>query len=669
MFEVNKDALTVDPSNATAGARLGFQGAFEAAYDEQVRTGSMLGAGYYLYQEERENRKRIVEAGGNAPPSLSDDTSFFSLNKYGSLQPYYDIFNGYTDKNDKQIDDITETRDKELRRLQGENPDAGIMTYRQMMDATRSKAQASERRNRRPAGGFFAGAASIVGGGLASLDPATDPFNFATVGAGGFGKSVIKRIATEAGVQGGIEAVDQITGVQRGREMLGVEPTNPFLAVASQAAFGGALRAAGEGAVALGRRWFVGKDAPPPPSAPAPRPAPTVETLPQDAPWRLTPHPEAARIAGNANYARYTAARDALDEQYVARHLRDWDTTEPWRIPPKTDTRMPWDGTPPQIGKTPAVAGETIDEIARRIDPDAFRAYDRASTKMKAIEDGRKAAEAQAESALVAHKDSLSVMTDMDNQVKLINDRIAGLKKNQKTTRAKLERELEALATQRETFRAQHAPPPEVGAAVRATENEGEYAKLTKALDSTKASVERAYARAQGKWTLAAEDRSSIAQMFEQRRHEAFANAHFTVRENKFRAEAPSVDANVRTTVRDSAPAMGTRTTEELGLPANADAADIAKKSIQEDLKVMQETTDAFKTAAVKLLGKDGEGVTELRIEGVETPLSLTEKNIATLDEDGNTIMVSAKQLIEDMRKDEEALKAITQCSVGNNPS
>jgi hypothetical protein len=91
------------------------------------------------------------------------------------------------------------------------------------------------------------GFAGGMGGYASSAVTGNDPTIY-LMGMGGIGKSAATRIATEAGVQGGIEAVNQFTGVALNKKLLGIENTteDKIRNILTVAAFGATMRAGGE---------------------------------------------------------------------------------------------------------------------------------------------------------------------------------------------------------------------------------------------------------------------------------------------------------------------------------------------------------------------------------------------------------------------------------------
>lgn len=100
------------------------------------------------------------------------------------------------------------------------------------------------------AGGFATTVAQFAGS-MAGYASSALTLNDPTIifqGLGGFGKTAIGRVATEAGVQGGVELANQFTGVALNKKLLGIEHTtaDKFYNAAAVAAFGGITRGAVE---------------------------------------------------------------------------------------------------------------------------------------------------------------------------------------------------------------------------------------------------------------------------------------------------------------------------------------------------------------------------------------------------------------------------------------
>jgi hypothetical protein len=270
---------SVPAEQAAFAPRAGFLEAFNMAWDVQTKAWSQFGLEYALREQEQEMFQRIRSAGAEPPASLNDyedkqiapGVNFEGFMAGVNSGAYLDAARLYAgDVPDSQ--DITgrlAERHKRLEELRKQFPNAGIRTYREMFDDVRTKAQEAERRLSRTPFTFGGYLGEFAGGAAGSLAPTTDPLNAATIGVGGIGRTALTRIATEGGAQAGIETINQFTGVQENRQLMGLEYglSQAALQVATTGLGGAMLRGIGEGGAAVARRWF--RDAPGDP-APAP---------------------------------------------------------------------------------------------------------------------------------------------------------------------------------------------------------------------------------------------------------------------------------------------------------------------------------------------------------------------------------------------------------------
>jgi hypothetical protein len=302
---------SVPAEQAAFAPRAGFLEAFNMAWDVQTKAWSQFGLEYALREQEQEMFQRIRSAGAEPPASLNDyedkqiapGVNFEGFMAGVNSGAYLDAARLYAgDVPDSQ--DITgrlAERDKRLEELRRQFPNAGIRTYREMFDDVRTKAQEAERRLSRTPFTFGGYLGEFAGGAAGSLAPTTDPLNAATIGVGGIGRTALTRIATEGGAQAGIETINQFTGVQENRQLMGLEYglSQAALQVATTGLGGAMLRGIGEGGAAAARRWF------------------------RDAPGDPAPSPE-----GIIAQAPSVARREAPDALPTLR-----DTTQPLRAP------------------------------------------------------------------------------------------------------------------------------------------------------------------------------------------------------------------------------------------------------------------------------------------------------------------------------------------------
>jgi hypothetical protein len=278
---------SVPAEQAAFAPRAGFLEAFNMAWDVQTKAWSQFGLEYALREQEQEMFQRIRSAGAEPPASLNDyedkqiapGVNFEGFMAGVNSGAYMDAARLYAgDVPDSQ--DITgrlAERDKRLEELRKQFPNAGIRTYREMFDDVRTKAQEAERRLSRTPFTFGGYLGELAGGAAGSLAPTTDPLNAATIGVGGIGRTALTRIATEGGAQAGIETINQFTGVQENRQLMGLEYglSQVALQVATTGLGGAMLRGIGEGGSAVARRWF--RDAP---GDPAPSPESIIAQAP-----------------------------------------------------------------------------------------------------------------------------------------------------------------------------------------------------------------------------------------------------------------------------------------------------------------------------------------------------------------------------------------------------
>lgn len=505
------------PEQVAVGPKLGILGAFERAYNETTQLNSQYGAEMMLRDLEQSNRKKIFDAGMVPPPSLEPED--------GDTVPADRIQNPFTHFSTSYYTDYMRTgsagdRDDKLRKLRAERPDLGIQTYDEMR--TKMQQDAQQRRKEAAFPQTYPGALGGFAGGLAgAFDPRYNPLNVATLGVGGFGESVAARIATEAGAQGALQGVmqagDVFTGVAENRKFLGIpDPTLGERALSvAEAAAGGALFRAGGEAIGAGvrgaRRWFGDEPndpAPPLPEPPVRPPEPPPEA-PRPPPIDTPPALEMAiRAAGDDPLAatRLGRGRVAADIALAARHLDDWAGPLPRDIP-TTDTRLPQSPDIPSKLFDPAnyTHSFTVDELARKADPEVFRIYDKLVAQR---EDFKRTVD-----EFNRLRELELGITKIDNEIDALSER--NLRKGEKgqpylpprEVKRNEKRIAELKAQREEILKAQPVDSP--GANV-ARENwvqaDNEIRKLQPALA-------RAYARADGKWKVYDEQNKAIAQM------------------------------------------------------------------------------------------------------------------------------------------------------------
>ncbi len=406
----NGDAYTLPAEQAARGPRLGFQDAFDAAWEVQARTSSLLGVQKSFRDIEQRQIKKMRDAGITPPDSL-DDNETGGSGPFGMAQfrqgRYDAVAQSIADGGGWYTDEMVKDRDEKLKKLQQEHPELGIKTYGEMFKDVQAEGQEALKRASLPTtfGGTIGGFAGAMVGGL---DPRTDPLSvasfIATLPLGG--GTVIAR----AGAQGAAQAVTEAANIGLGVDAKGIVTGTPTttgeelgrIGMAAAGGVGGQL--IGEGAAAGVRRLATGKwFADVPPGAIPTRQIPSPDDLtrsilgdlengvqrrmPPDRPFR--DYPDFETFARSQGYdlanpygpSRQAALRNAVDIDYVGRELNRWDGPQAHAVAARAETALPEGGKGgvryDDVYQRYVDGIDDVDTIARRLDPDIFRLYDK----------------------------------------------------------------------------------------------------------------------------------------------------------------------------------------------------------------------------------------------------------------------------------------------------
>lgn len=657
--EVNEDATTVSPDVAATGPRVGFLQNFEDSYNAQVRGSAMYGIEKAMHEIDYEQVSAMRQAGIEDVPQLSQSAfGFFGSGTFSGT--YTDTARFYEDGGDPEIAKSLQEYDTKVDTLRKTYPNLRLRTSREMWDEVQSKAQTFERKmqtNNTTAGGSVGG---FLGGAIGGMNPESDPLNFATIPIGG-GGSVLGRVAIQAGAQGAVETINQVTGVQEQRRLLGLETgfADGLTRVAGAAIGGAVLQGAGEAVGAGFKRFF--RNAPHDP-APAFEPStrePVADTsaVPKSA-IPADPELAASKLVNEpASYADYLKEvapwslsregkqRTALDLDYTTKTLNDWTGETPFEMKPLTlatqiSAKSDLSAPQPNIFDR-AAQSSTIDAVARQIDPDTFRVYDKHADDKAAylarIEEMRSTEQGARNEAAEAR------LTDLDSRIDILKEKIdrSGAMKAKKLTN-----QMNELVAERNVARADVAntDTPEMNRmrmlAVKSDEKMRSLAPV----------VSRAYARARNKWDNTDADRQAVREMISSGRKEI----------GELDADA-AFRENLPLTLEDKAPILRARNTIQGKLPDNADAAVVAQHIIAERGKTLDEANEAFRSSIAKVISDEGdEAVKEISLPGQDYKLRLDDDVI--VDEDGQTY--SIRQYLQKHVETEEDLQAVTSCSI-----
>lgn len=660
--EVNEDALTIAPEAAATGPRVGFLESFAVGYEQQVRTAAMYGIEKAWFEAEAAQVEQLRKAGVEDVPHLADGA--FGFLGAGSFSgDYMEAARFYEDGGDPEIAQRLDQYDAKIKEYQKRFPALSLRTSREMWDNVRATAQEYEQRGNNDRRTFGGTLGVFAGGMIGAVNPEADPLNFATLGVGGIGRSVLTRIAGQGGAQGVVEGVNQITGVQEQRRLLGLDygPGDALMRIGGAALGGAVLQGVGEGVVAGARRWFRSSAAdvapPPPPELIQRPPLPDTtrlpaQTVPADealAAARLTQAPDTyidhLHEASPLSVGRAGRARTVLDLDYVAARLEEWGGEAPAALRPKTDTALTLprsDFVAPDLSR--AVERTQLDDIARKTDPDTFRRYDalaqRRDTFRRWIEE-------------LADTRDASLQTRIDE----IDDKIAALAVKAEDTggkrAAKLRKDIAALEAEKagmiDDAMTNGRETPDMARVRRQLMREDEKMRELAPL------VSRAYARAQQKWTNTAADRQAIADMMRANRTTLPVDAQA--------ARVASALPEALDTLVDRAPILQQRhKLPEGAVKQDADAADIAAAIVAENAKVLDEATEAYKAQVDTLLeGIDGEPV----IRVGDRQMHLDKDTVFVPNEDGTGGReLTIRQLLEEDKMHDHELEAVTTCSL-----
>lgn len=691
------------------GPSLTFLDAFEAARDAHMRASSKEGLAYFFSKLDDEQQDRARKAGEDytslwqqeIPPNI-DDTLYGTTSRFKEARTrwnaYRDMAESIVEGKDNGWAEYMRSHDDRIREMNAKNPSLKLKTTIEMFEEVRSSAQRAEQRAGLETtwGGLIGETAGAV---VAAVDPRTDPFNAATLPVGGGGRLAVGRIASQAATQGAVEAYNQITGVQRNRELLGLEHGvgNALWQIGGAAAGGAVLQGGGE-AIRLGARraitgrWF--EATPTDPAPPAPPPEPSVRTGPTTSPEFEAAWERAMRPQDRSPLHSHAMGgpRADADMAHVTGELRRWDGPAPWEIAPRTDTVMPTRPGEVEIRLDADRGTESLDQIARRLDPDAFHAYDKLAARREELRQQLKTPEevaAVADTAAASHE-VISQIASMRQQLDSATGKAA------KKLQARI---AELEATYNETLRmkvpAQSAAPETPGSVQSKLQQE--LLRLERQIVGMSPTIQRAYARAENKWTVYQERREAIDKMM--REGGSIIGPAQTFAPSKVPPEP------TRPTPRDFVPEAATvkggmkpgetlaqavlRAGEDMRKPVEEAVASMqtsaAKLADVEKIVSEREKLDgSIKTQTEKLADKELKGndraveehklkaLQEEReqldtftttVDGKEYKLRYDE-DIVVPDDDGNLRTIKARDLLKEIDDDSKALKAVQTCSL-----
>lgn len=630
------------PQNMSYAPTAGPIDGFGIAYEAQMRASSMSGLEYAYEQEDEAQAKAWGSTtDGSRVPRLRDVADFQRLARHFvegmPLEP--------SEAAALQAYDTAVQRANES--------GAKLHTAEELFTNVQRKAQNAERDLASTPTTFMGTVGELAGGAIASLDPRTDFWNFATLPVGGFGKTALGRIGTQVAGQAVIETVNQVMGVQVNRRLLGLEYgfKNAALQVGATAAGAGVLQGLGEGAVKLGRRWF---GSPTVPTHAGDVPDPRLEEPP--APPQRTSVAYTDRQAFDGMIKAYEAdvlqrspwhghasanSRTEADLAVVVRQLEDWNGPRPWEMRPYdlqsttaigrvlgAQREQPIDI---RIGDSP------IDSIARQVDPNTFRVYDDLAQQKSDVK--QEIERLQGEKANAAQE----AVNDISDEITKLHAKISTANKRKQKI---YQRQIEALTTEREgklaALYAQDSPEIRMAREWMM--------KLDYQMRDLAPLVTRAYTKARNRWAAKEEELSGVLRM---------------VREANTRRIEADTAQNVGEEIVTAAPSPTARVLDnhpEIRDSAGPkdDAADLVGRAMAAEAKVLDASVERYR-AAVQQLDVKGK---ELKLDGYDHTFDIDRDRISVPTEDGEGFQeLTIREVLEQSKRDEYELQSVVTCS------
>lgn len=676
----NKNAYSVSLDRVATGPRAGFFDSWASAYDAQMRASSTQGIEFFMHELDWKQTRAMRDAGVETPPRLNaldqDPSDYaelsplahrilpYSSGQYREIARYYgktgdslkrqqkaayledapgygaDIMAAYRSELQQRL----RAYDERITAIRKDYPDLELFTSQEMYEQVRRSAAESElreQRNRRGVAGFVGG---FLGGTVASVDPRTDPLNFATLPVGGVGKSVGARIVSQVAAQGAVESVNQVTGVQESRKLLGLSHgfSDGAQRVAGTALGAGVLQGGGE-LVAFGAKRFF-RNTPD-------DPAPSIDIL-------ETPR-ERVQSPRRRSSGKETRTPDQLTEDVQTQRLEE-NPDEYINIiadsAPVSDVRggrarsvddladtfrqlNDWTGPEPTLVKPRAAVDSIIDEAslrqtAQQVDPPAFRQYDRLLERRDMYQRQIKESLETSDPQLQSELEEIEIrMNELNARLRTSQDA-----KNKE----RIQKQIEKTHIEREELldkSSQSEAPETTGARRQLVNVENKMQRLVPLLG-------RAYARARGQWSETIEDLNAVWQGFREGRSEPTMP----------RQDTPS-NVESPASLTDRVPLLE----DAHKVQSGATSADTAQRILAENAKVIDTALQAYRDQ-VKRLTETESG--NLKVDGREYVFDLDKDTMFVPHEDGiGGREITLREYLSENKRLEDELEAVQTCS------
>jgi len=671
--ETNQDSYSVAPSAAATGPLVGFFESWGVAVDAQMRASSQFGIEYFMQELDWNQTRAMMDAGVEDPPQLilglegrrpgegtvsvaqmlRSDSGYYEDFIPERSGAYLDVARRYAGEEiSPEFEERLQAYDARVLQIRQDRPDLELLTSREMFDRVREDAQAAESRldgDRRTWGGAFGG---FFGGALSSVHPGTDPLNFYSLGVGGAGRTALQRILFQTGAQGVVETINQVTGVQEERELLGLSYgfADAAQRVAATALGAGALQGAGEVVGAGVRRWFR--------DVPTDRAPDITVAEPQREPLALPPpeqfREEAQTVRLEQDGRAYTSIlaeqaplsgirmaepRIVADIGDMTRQLEAWDGGAPASLGARTaNIALPGEVRSARIGGVQAALDNNrLYQLAKEADPQAFRQYEqlieRRNTYRRWVEE------------LAQGRDR-----DVQQTMERIEARLHALEARHKTTQGKTNK-----LRIREEMAEVRADREALIAASRTRETRDiaqvrqELVKVDEKMRDIAPLIGRAYSRARGRWGETAQELDAVWASYRSGRAQPDMPPD---------AVLPDYDTAMMS-LSDRAPVLRQSDRVEPG----ATSADTARAIVAENAKVIDEALAAYRAEVRRLVDVSEDG--KLRIEGRDYEFDLDKDTMFVPHEEGTGGReVTLREFLEETRRADDELEAVSTCSI-----
>ena len=618
-YKDNNDLRFLPPEKIASARKAGFAEAFTIAYEDHAINMSALGLTQSFYNKAyREQEKLRTSFEGRRPARLT--------NIHGSMQslakhfvdgtPLSDYDKKVVERYDKAVEDA---------RLEG----VDILTAREIFSQVQQEAQDAALKVAQTPTTTGGAVGSFLGAMVASMDPRTDPLNTITMPVGGVGRTAFVRMLTASGALGGIEAVNQITGVQENRRLLGLAHGWDLAAqqVGLVALGGGAFQGVQDAARFLWKRgaarWIKA------PEIEQPDIKPVKELSDQDSERLLTEI--------NAAYKAQLKKDVSPDEfESILRQLNDLDGPHPSEIRPTIKSRAEAKTAPDTVYDAiiddADLSGPTSDVrlvhdfSPRQAEPKKFHAQDALVVQRNDLR-------------VILMEHSTNAQRKLQTEIEELSDKLPELlfkaKRGVRATSGKLKELEEMIAVKKkELDKLDARPVSRIRERFWETENR---------LNNLAPDIARARAKSRGDWQPTSEDFE-----FAVRQKKGQPEPTGDAKRKRLGGRSSGQEVSEEAKLADRYPEARQQTPDE---PADlVQVFEIATKKADEDI-------DEF-IASARIIEKSDSDIT---IDGVEEVLDLDDI-IKVTDADGETV-TTYRKLLDDLRQHADELDALQLCS------